>query len=420
MANTRCVRCGKWKTSKEITIKSHEWCYSLLELEEIKLNTKKNYFLCNKCWLHLCNKKKSKNIKTNNKRTNKVVKTNPSIDTNSLTMENICFAGSGHKKCIICLSEVYAGSVVMPTRERLDMLIRHQLYASHGVRIWKDYLWNDYLLPDSKINRKNRETSIANLESSIILQLFNDLLSLIQEASSAPRLDFTDPSLTNEDYLTWNRWNQEQFENMFNLVSQHIRTTCNREARNALAMFWIKLKANLSFRQIGSLFNIPGDEENRRKLAARSFDSVRQVLLNKLVPKYLGISHLSRSEAIQHNTSFSNEFFAKNVTVIWEGTYFYTGIASSHDFQQSTYSGQKKRHLVKFMSLCLPDGYCLDTLGPFYGTANDASITNHILKTKAILAEWCDYGNLMIVDRGFRDVIEVFSDLGYEPKMPVY
>ena len=26
----------------------------------------------------------------------------------------------------------------------------------------------------------------------------------------------------------------------------------------------------------------------------------------------------------------------------------------------------------------------------------------------------------MIVDRGFRDIIEVFSDLGYEPKMPVY
>ena len=120
-----------------------------------------------------------------------------------------------------------------------------------------------------------------------ILQLLNDLLSLIQEASSAPRLDFTDPSLINEDYLTWTGWNQEQFENMFNLVSPHILTTCNCEARNTLAIFWIKLKANLSFRQMGSLFNIPGDEENRRKLAARSFDSVRQVLLDKLVPKYI-------------------------------------------------------------------------------------------------------------------------------------
>ncbi|CAF2155112.1 unnamed protein product [Rotaria magnacalcarata] len=207
---------------------------------------------------------------------------------------------------------------------------------------------------------------------------------------------------------------------MFMLILSHIRSSCNREARNALAMFWIKLKTNLSFRQIGSLFNISGDYENRRKVVSRSFDSIRQVLVDKLLPKHLGIGHLSRSEAIDHNTSFSNEFFGKKVTIIWDGTYFYTGKSSSHEFQRSTYSGQKKRHLVKFMSLCLADGYCVDTLGPFFGTQNDASITNHITKTKNALMEWCEPGDIMIVDRGFRDIVEAFSDLGYEPKMPIY
>ena len=72
------------------------------------------------------------------------------------------------------------------------------------------------------------------------------------------------------------------------------------------------------------------------------------------------------------------------------------------------------------MSLCLPDGYYLDTLGPFNGTENDATIASHIVKTKNRLGEWCDYGDVMIVDRGFRDVVQVFSDLGYEPQMPVY
>ncbi|CAF4231965.1 unnamed protein product, partial [Rotaria magnacalcarata] len=196
---------------------------------------------------------------------------------------------------------------------------------------------------------------------------------------------------------------------MFMLILSHIRSSCNREARNALAMFWIKLKTNLSFRQIGSLFNISGDYENRRKVVSRSFDSIRQVLVDKLLPKHLGIGHLSRSEAIDHNTSFSNEFFGKKVTIIWDGTYFYTGKSSSHEFQRSTYSGQKKRHLVKFMSLCLADGYCVDTLGPFFGTQNDASITNHITKTKNALMEWCEPGDIMIVDRGFRDIVEAFS-----------
>ncbi|CAM4817803.1 unnamed protein product [Rotaria magnacalcarata] len=151
-----------------------------------------------------------------------------------------------------------------------------------------------------------------------------------------------DTSMSNEDYLTWTGWTKEQFEHMFMLILSHIRSSCNREARNALAMFWIKLKTNLSFRQIGSLFNISGDYENRRKVVSRSFDSIRQVLVDKLLPKHLGIGHLSRSEAIDHNTSFSNEFFGKKVTIIWDGTYFYTGKSSSHEFQRSTYSGQKK------------------------------------------------------------------------------
>ena len=228
------------------------------------------------------------------------------------------------------------------------------------------------------------------------------------------------PHLTNEDYLAWTGWNQKEFKDMFALILPHIRTSCNREAKNTLAMFWIKVKTNLSFRQIGSLFNISGNAENRCKVVAKSFDLVHQVLVNKLVPKFLGISHLSCSEVINHNTSFSNEFFGQNVTVIWDGTYFYTGKSSLHEFQRSTYSGQKKGYLVKFMSLCLPDGYCLDTLGPFNGTENDATIARHVVKTKNRLGEWCDYGDVMIVDRGFRDVVQVFSDLGYEPQMPVY
>ncbi|CAF2666879.1 unnamed protein product [Rotaria sp. Silwood2] len=179
-------------------------------------------------------------------------------DEDLLTIENIIFAGSDRKKCVICKAEVNTGTTLMPKLARLDMLVLKRMYAPHGVRCCKDHLWNNPLLPDVKINM-----------------------------------------------------------------------------------------------------------QNRRKVVSRTFDSIRQVLKDKLVPNYPGTGNLSRLEAIDHNTSFPNEFFGQNVTIIWDGTYFYTGKSSSHEFQRSTYSGQKKRHLVKFMSLCLPDGYCLDTLGPF-------------------------------------------------------
>ena len=72
------------------------------------------------------------------------------------------------------------------------------------------------------------------------------------------------------------------------------------------------------------------------------------------------------------------------------------------------------------MSLCLPDGYCLDTLGPFEGTKNDASIASHIAQTNDKLTTWCSEGDTMIVDRGFRDAVDIFTDLGWEAKMPAY
>ena len=72
------------------------------------------------------------------------------------------------------------------------------------------------------------------------------------------------------------------------------------------------------------------------------------------------------------------------------------------------------------MSLVFPDGYILDAIGPFQGTANDAIITQRIVDTRNELREWCDDGDIMICDRGFRDVIQTLSDLGYEVKAPAY
>ena len=56
-------------------------------------------------------------------------------------------------------------------------------------------------------------------------------------------------------------------------------------------MFWIKLKTSLSCRQIGSLFNVPGDSENRRKGDADDFDSICLCLVERFVPRHLGVGH---------------------------------------------------------------------------------------------------------------------------------
>ncbi|CAF1134384.1 unnamed protein product [Didymodactylos carnosus] len=72
------------------------------------------------------------------------------------------------------------------------------------------------------------------------------------------------------------------------------------------------------------------------------------------------------------------------------------------------------------MALVRPDGYVLDSLGPFYGTDNGATISSHIIRTRNALTDWCDAGDIMVVDRGFRDVVEALAEMDYEPEMPVY
>ena len=55
--------------------------------------------------------------------------------------------------------------------------------------------------------------------------LINDLFALIQESQSAARLDFDDPLLTNEDYEAWTGWTKEQFDDMFEQISIHLRSS---------------------------------------------------------------------------------------------------------------------------------------------------------------------------------------------------
>ncbi|CAF1349519.1 unnamed protein product [Didymodactylos carnosus] len=123
------------------------------------------------------------------------------------------------------------------------------------------------------------------------------------------------------------------------------------------------------------------------------------ILSEKLVPYFLCVYHLTRDEAIDHKTAYSTVFFGQTVQIIWDGTYFYINKSSDHSFQRASYSGQKHRHLLKFMSMCLPDGYCLDIRGPFYENKNDASISDYIVSTKKELEGWCENDDVMICDR---------------------
>ena len=109
-----------------------------------------------------------------------------------------------------------------------------------------------------------------------------------------------------------------------------------------------------------------------------------------VVPKFLGTNHITRAEAVAHNTVSTKCFYTDKVTLILVGTYIYIQESADHILERSSYSGQKKRNLVKFISVVFPVSYVLENIGPFFGNTNDAKITEAILEKVDSLRTWLE------------------------------
>ncbi|CAF1214176.1 unnamed protein product [Rotaria sordida] len=83
---------------------------------------------------------------------------NTSTNDDQFTLNNVIFAGRGHKKCVVCRKDIRGGTMVMPKAARLDLLIIHSMYAPQGVRCCSSHLFNDkHLIPEDKIIMEDRQ-----------------------------------------------------------------------------------------------------------------------------------------------------------------------------------------------------------------------------------------------------------------------
>jgi hypothetical protein len=109
---------------------------------------------------------------------------------------------------------------------------------------------------------------------------------------------------------------------------------------------------------------------------------------------------------------------------LFSGTYIYTEKSGADfDFQQLSYSGQKKRNLVKPLLVVATDGHIIDIIGPYTGRCNDASILQHALEKKEDKEKLLDFlnGNACVVaDRGFLDVVKCLEELNISIVMPKF
>ena len=424
-----CINCGRVFYSKNRSLrstnfrtisnkKSNRWLHVLLKARGIQLRDV--MYICGQC----------RNVLRKERRHHRSSQYEVVVDTNTINHEDVDEAQqlletSSVFNTDIVLNEIYGNGddylycawcmktdvimVPLTLQERIAFLLDHRLYTSRNARRCTRNC--------CKTPRK-RPDEPTNLSSEQTVDLINDLIAELSRVKATPLLSENDIILTEEDYISWTGWTLEQLNNMTSLIAPYMRSSKHRTPFEAVCLFWVKLKTNLSFRQIGTLFKISTSEDSIRRRVEDTFHSIATYFNNTIVSCHLGLNHLTRTEALNHHTAYSKMFFGNQLAIIWDGTYVFCHKSNDHILQRDCYSGHKSRHLVKMMSLVLPDGYVVDLLGPFYGKNSDSSITKEILRTCTDLSILCQDDDIQIVDRGFRDVAAEFEAFGYDMKMP--
>ena len=162
-------------------------------------------------------------------------------------------------------------------------------------------------------------------------------MTVARQKENSFTLDFNSPYFSDADCLAWTGWTKAQFECMLACLDG-MNSSNQRYKSMALLIFWVKIKTGLSFKQIASLLNKNNDAGI--KMVSRAFRSVVAELDKNFAPSYIGCSHITRDQAVDHNTAYSSVLYGGKLCVIWDGTYYYIEKSTSYSFNRHTYSGQ--------------------------------------------------------------------------------
>lgn len=291
----------------------------------------------------------------------------PNVPTAKIT-ENKCFiCGANSRKKI-------------PSAARIDIWRKKNIYISYKNRSCPEHLTNK-IFNDDAADAITAYRSYAQMEDSEISKFLNSFAFLENPANV---LSFDDlKRYSDESFYLLVGTTKEQFEYLHQHVCCEINNTKTRSSRNALAIFLMKLRLNLSQAVLSVLFNI-----KNQCTISRIIKTVMKSLKKNFVPKYHGYNHISREDILQKHSS---DYFSKmlntnddNLVLILDGTYFYIEKPSNQKTQRKTFSPHKHRNLFKSMFVVCPDGYIVAAEGLFYGDGdnNDAKILQSMLKAK--------------------------------------
>ncbi|KAJ8686865.1 hypothetical protein QAD02_022659 [Eretmocerus hayati] len=257
-------------------------------------------------------------------------------------------------------------------------------------------------------------TNTCEVQVSVVARLLESLSVRVDQGITNRVADFTLPEHRLKP-LTGYNWEQIiELRDM--MVSRRDRD--KRTVNQALVTFLFKLRSGNSNAIVCAVLGL-----EREQQVSDHCNSIISAFVTDILPTRFGIHAANREDLIKNHTSSTakelHDIDDDVLVLILDATYLKHQKSSNNFYQRKSYPGQKKASLAKFYTICTTTGHTVGVPGPSPADMNDATITKIIVNDKRYgFTDLLRKGDILIVDRGFRDVKELLEALGYRVFMP--
>jgi hypothetical protein len=325
----------------------------------------------------------------------------------------IASTGRSHSRCFVC-KRPGPKLVSLSTEGRFSAFLDHNILIPSDARCCPVHI-NDGSLLSTALGTIQTVTDTSHLSRTAI----NDLLQKMRSACLTHNKSLNFDSLNETDYPALTGLTRQQFDDVCRHLTDKVKNTPNRSSRTTIGLFLLKLFSGMSNKLLATIFGLS------KSSVRRAVSTVRHSFMRSFVPLYLGIESLTRESIIENHTRpLAKALFATNenqLILVLDGTYIYINKSNNFQFQRRTYSMHKGRPLVKPMVVVTTTGHFVTIVGPYLadGKNNDAAILTHMLQANIQdIRNFLQEGDVVVVDRGFRDSLSLLADLGIEAQMP--
>jgi len=312
-------------------------------------------------------------------------------------MSSLNMSNSSHHRCFICniqnvrLHQITDASIIYA-------FVHFNIFIKQGTRCCGRHLDNNMNL------RKDEYNNISSRQIPIEKYVFKMLYLLKEKCKNDYNKCCIFDGFKNIDNLDdrfifkITRWNKLQFVTFSSYITS-INNTTGRTKNELIAIYRFWLFKGIDQTSL-AMFKTDTDQQQ----ISRYLEQIRIAIERDFVPFFLGVKSRSREFFVGHNTLASKTIYGLNdstLCIVADGTYIFCVKSSNNSFQYKSFSMQKDSHLIKPFLIICPDGYIIDSYGPFPANKNDSSIFNSIINTDNDLRDlMIPFQTVVIVDRG--------------------